>query len=114
MRTIENHVESCHCWECGGYGKVEGEVAVPDPIRGGELQEKLYECTACYGEGERYRAKLTQTTVIRAFLTQAKNALEDIELLDTDLDAIYGKIDDAIGDIETYETKVGTRNGQSK
>ena len=114
MRTIENHVEACHCWVCGGYGKVEGEVAVPDPIRGGELQERLYECTACHGEGERYRAKLTQTTVIRAFLTQAKNALEDIELLDTDLDRIYGKIDDAIGDIETYETKVGTRNGQSK
>lgn len=113
-RYIESHVEACHCWVCGGYGKVEGEVAVPDPIRGGELQEKLYECTACYGEGERYRAKLTQTTVIRAFLTQAKNALEDIEMNSSDLDAIYGKIDDAIGDMERYETKVGTRNGQGE
>ena len=110
MRTIENHVESCHCWQCGGYGKVEGEVAVPDPIRGGDLVERVYECTKCQGGGEMYRAKLTQTTVIRAFLKQAKNALEDIELLDTDLDKIYSKIDDAIGDIERYERKVGTRN----
>jgi hypothetical protein len=99
MRTIENHVESCHCWECGGYGKVAGD----------ESPERVYECTVCYGEGERYRAKLTQTTVIRAFLTQAEHALEDIELLDTDIDRIYGKIDDVIGDIERYERKVGTR-----
>ena len=55
--------------------------------------------------GELLRAKITQTTVIRAFLTQAKHALEDIELLDTDIDRIYGKIDDAIGDIERYEKK---------
>jgi hypothetical protein len=33
MRTIENHVERCHCWECGGYGKKEYEQAVPDPKR---------------------------------------------------------------------------------
>ena len=57
------------------------------------------------------RAKLTQTTVIRALLTQAKHAIEDIEVLDTDIDRIYGKIDDAIGDMERYETKVGTRDG---
>ena len=110
MRTIENHVEACHCWVCGGYGKVEGEVVVPDPIRGGELQEKLYECPACYGEGEQYRAKLTQTTVIRAFLTQAKNALEDIDMNSSDLDTIYSKIDDVIGAVERYELKVGTRD----
>jgi len=109
-RYIESHVEACHCWVCGGYGKVEGEVAVPDPIRGGELQEKLYECTACYGEGERYRAKLTQTTVIRAFLTQAKNALEDIEMNSSDLDTIYSKIDALVGDVENYERRVGTRD----
>jgi len=106
----ENHVERCHCWECGGYGKVTGEVGVPDPIRGGELVERVYECINCHGDGELCRAKITQTTVIRAFLTQAKHALEDIELLDTDIDRIYGKIDDAIGDIERYEKKVGTRN----
>ena len=111
MRTIENHVESCKCWECGGYGKVTGEVGVPDPIRGGELVERVYECTKCYGEGELYRAKLTQTTVIRAFLTQAKHALEDIEMNSTDLDTIYGKIDDLVGDVERYERKVGTRDG---
>jgi len=110
MRTIENHVERCHCWECGGYGKKEYEQAVPDPIRGGDLVGVMGECDGCEGNGELLRAKITQTTVIRAFLTQAKHALEDIELLDTDLDAIYGKIDDAIGDIERYETKVGTRN----
>jgi len=106
----ENHVERCHCWECGGYGKVAGEVGVPDPIRGGELVERVYECTLCYGNGELYRAKLTQTTVLRALLTQAKHAIEDIEVLDTDIDRIYGKIDDAIGDMERYETKVGTRD----
>ena len=86
----ENHVESCKCWECGGYGKITGEGLVSDPIRGGELVERVYECTLCYGRGDLYRAKLTQTTVIRAFLTQAKHA-EDIELLDTDIDRIYGK-----------------------
>lgn len=71
----------------------------------------MYECTKCYGEGELYRAKLTQTTVIRAFLTQAKHALEDIELNSTDLDTIYSKIDDLVGDVERYERKVGTRDG---
>ena len=109
MRKIENHVERCHCWKCGGHGKVEGEEAVPDPIRGGDLVEKVYECTKCYGGGEMFRTKLTQTTVIRAFLTQAKNALEDIDLIDSDLDLAYGRIDDVIGDIENYERKVGTR-----
>lgn len=101
MRTIENHVESCHCWVCDGYGKVAGDAS-PD---------RMYECTACHGEGERYRAKLTQTTVIRAFLTQAKNALEYIEMNSLDLDTIYSKIDDVIGDVEQYERKVGTRDG---
>ncbi len=68
------------------------------------------ECDGCDGDGELLRAKITQTTVVRAFLTQAKHALEDIEVLDTDIDRIYGKIDDAISDIERYETKVGTRD----
>jgi hypothetical protein len=107
---MENYVERCHCWECGGYGKVIGEVGIPDPIRGGELVERVYECTKCYGEGEKYRVKLTQTTVIRAFLTQAKHALEDIQLTDSDLDQIYTTIDGAVGDIERYERKVGTRD----
>jgi hypothetical protein len=107
---MENHVERCHCWECGGWGKVEYEEPRPDPMFGGVLVGKIGHCHTCDGTGEKYRAKVTQTTVIRAFLTQAKNALEDIELLDTDLDAIYGKIDDAIGDIERYERKVGTRD----
>ena len=111
MRTIENHVESCKCWDCGGWGKVEYEEPRPDPMLGGELVGKIGHCHTCDGTGELYRAKVTQTTVIRAFLTQAKNALEYIELLDADLDAIYGKIDDAIGDMERYETKVGTRDG---
>lgn len=111
MRTIENHVESCKCWDCGGWGKVEYEEPRPDPIVGGELVGKIGHCHTCDGTGEKHRAKITQTTVIRAFLTQAKNALEYIELLDADLDAIYDKIDDAIGDTERYETKVGTRNG---
>ena len=97
----DNHVESCHCWHCGGYGKVSC-------IRGDE--EEWGHCHDCDGSGGLYRAKLTQTTVIRAFLTQAKHALEDIEVLDTDLDRVYGKIDDAIGDIERYEKKVGTRD----
>ena len=100
MRTIESHVESCHCWVCDGYGKVAGD----------ETPDRVYECTACYGEGERYRAKLTQTTVIRAFLTQAKNALEDIEMNSSDLDTIYSKIDALVGDVENYERKVGTRD----
>ena len=37
VSMTENHVERCHCWECGGYGKKEYEQAVPDPIRGGDL-----------------------------------------------------------------------------
>jgi hypothetical protein len=110
LLLMENYVERCHCWECGGYGKVIGEVGIPDPIRGGELVERVYECTKCYGEGEKYRVKLTQTTVIRAFLTQAKHALEDIQLTDSDLDQIYTTIDGAVGDIERYERKVGTRD----
>ena len=102
---IHDHVESCHCWHCGGYGKVSyifcGDV------------EKWIECPDCK-DGSLYRAKLTQTTVIRAFLTQAKHALEDINLTSGDLDRIYTTIDGAIGDIERYETKVGTRNGTSE
>ena len=109
MRTIENHVESCKCWECGGYGKVTGEVGVPDPIRGGELVERVYECTACQGTGEKWRTKATQTAVIRAFLTQTKHALEDIEMNCTYLDKVYGKIDNLIADVEEYERIVGTR-----
>ena len=35
-------------------------------------------------------AQITQTTVIRAFLR--KHALEDIEVLDTDIDRIYGEM----------------------
>ena len=100
---MENHVESCHCWHCGGYGKISY-------IWYGDI-EKWMQCDGCDGDGELLRAKITQTTVIRAFLTQAKHALEDIEVLDTDIDHIYGKIDYAIGDIERYERKVGTRDG---
>jgi len=107
----ENHVERCHCWECGGYGKKEYTEAVPDPIRGGDLVGVIDECDGCDGDGELLRAKLTQTTVIRAFLTQAKHALQDIEVLDSDLDQIYTKIDQAVADVEHYETKVGTRDG---
>tara|TARA_R100001509_G_scaffold153194_1_gene113905 strand:- start:679 stop:1008 length:330 start_codon:yes stop_codon:yes gene_type:complete len=107
---MENHIESCHCWECGGYGKKEYTEAAPDPIRGGDLVGVVEECDSCEGVGELLRAKITQTTVIRAFLTQAKNALEDIDLIDSDLDLAYGRIDDVIGDIENYERKVGTRN----
>ena len=108
---MENHVEACKCWECGGWGKVEYEEPRPDPMMGGELVGKIGHCHACDGTGDKYRAKITQTTVIRAFLTQAKNALEDIDLIDSDLDLAYGRIDDVIGDIENYERKVGTRNG---
>ena len=122
MRMIENHVTLripacvlCHCWMMfhafNGYGKVSY-------IRDGDVEAgsgaAWMECDGCEGVGELLRAKITQTTVIRAFLTQAKHALEDIELLDTDIDRIYGKIDDAIGDIERYERKVGTRDGQSE
>ena len=102
----ENHVESCHCWHCGGYGKVSY-------IRDGDVEEWGH-CHDCDGSGELYRAKITQTTVIRAFLTQAKHALEDIDLMDSDLDQIYTKIDQAVADVEHYETKVGTRDGQSE
>ena len=105
MRVIENHVESCHCWHCGGYGKVSY-------IRGDE--EEWGHCHDCDGGGDLYRAKLTQTTVVRAFLTQAKHALEDIDLMDIDLDQIYSKIDQVVADVEHYETKVGTRDGQSE
>ena len=106
----ENHVERCPCWECGGYGKKEYTEAAPDPIRGGDLVGVVDECDGCDGDGELLRAKLTQTTVIRALLTQAKHALQDIEILDSDLDQIYTKIDQAVADVEHYETKVGTRD----
>jgi hypothetical protein len=93
---------------------VQGTRAVPDPIRGGDLEEVWIECDVCHSSGERFRAKLTQTTTIRAFLTQAKHALEDIDLIDSDLDQIYTKIDQVVADVEHYETKVGTRNGKSE
>ena len=99
---MENHVERCHCWECGGYGKVSY-------IRDGDV-EAWMQCDGCDGDGELLRAKITQTTVIRAFLTQAKHALEDIDLMDSDLDQIYTKIDQAVADVENYEKKVGTRD----
>ena len=100
---MENHVESCHCWHCGGYGKVSYIFCDV---------EKWMECPDGK-EGDLYRAKLTQTTVIRAFLTQAKHALEDIDLMDSDLDQRYTKIDQVVADVENYEIKVGTRDGQS-
>ncbi|WP_290940875.1 hypothetical protein, partial [Hyphomonas sp.] len=80
LLLMENHVESCHCWHCGGYGKVSY-------IRDGDVEDWGH-CHDCDGSGELYRAKITQTTVIRAFLTQAKHALEDIDLMDSDLDQI--------------------------
>ena len=107
---MENHVEACKCWECGGWGKVEYEEPRPDPMMGGELVGKVGHCHTCDGTGDKYRAKITQTTVIRAFLTQAKHALEDIDLMDSDLDQIYTKIDQVVADVENYEKKVGTRN----
>ena len=104
MRVIENHVESCHCWHCGGYGKVSY-------IRDGDVEDWGH-CHDCDGSGELYRAKITQTTVIRAFLTQAKHALEDIELQGQfELDIAYDQLNDAIAAMEEYETKVGTRDG---
>jgi len=105
------NVERCYCWDCGGWGKVEYEEPRPDPIVGGELVSKVGHCHTCDGIGEKYRAKITQTTVIRAFLTQAKHALEDIELTDSDLDQIYTTVDGAIGGIERYARKVCTRDG---
>lgn len=42
------------CPECGGEGRCEYEVAVPDPMawRGGELQGRIMECEMCSGSGE--------------------------------------------------------------
>lgn len=42
------------CPECGGEGRCEYEVAVPDPMawRGGELQGRIMECQMCEGSGE--------------------------------------------------------------
>ena len=112
MGTIENHVEACKCWDCGGWGKVEYEEPQPDPIMGGELVGKIGHCHTCDGGGDKYRAKVTQTTVIRAFLTQAKHAIEDIALDGQfELDIAYDQINDAIGAMEEYEERVGTRNG---
>ena len=109
---VENHVESCKCWDCGGWGKVECEEPRPDPIVGGELVGKIGHCHTCDGTGNKYRAKITQTAVIRAFLTQAKHALEDIELQGQfELDIAYDQLNDAIAAMEEYETKVGTRDG---
>ena len=105
----ENHVERCHCWECGGYGKKEYEQAVPDYIRGGDLVGVMGECEECEGSGEKWRTKATQTAVVRAFLTQTKNALEDIEMNCSYLDKVYGKVDSLIADVEEYERIVGTR-----
>ena len=108
-RQIENHVESCECWGCGGYGRVEYTKDVPDPIRGGESVGVVGECEECGGSGEKWRTKATQTAVIRAFLVQTKHALEDIEMNCTYLDKVYGKIDNLIADMEEYERIVGTR-----
>ena len=108
---MENHVERCHCWECGGYGKKEYTEAVPDPIRGGALVGVIDECDGCNGDGEMFRAKSTTTAGLRAILTQAKNAMEHIEIMSNDLDKIYGQIDHTIADVERYERKVGTRDG---
>ena len=99
----ENHVESCHCWHRGGYGKVSY-------IDGTGMSRTGVTVTTVDGNGELYRAKITQTTVIRAFLTQAKHALEDIELMDSDLDQIYTKIDQVVADVEHMEKKVETRD----
>jgi len=105
----ENHVESCKCWDCGGWGKVEYEEPRPDPIVGGELVGKIGHCHTCDGTGEKWRTKATQTAVIRAFLTQTKHALEDIEMNCTYLDKVYGKLDSLIADMEEYERIVGKR-----
>ena len=94
----ENHVESCHCWHCGGWER-QGLVHIEATRR------KWGHCHDCDGTGGEYRAKITQTTVIRAFLTQAKHALEDIDLMDSDLDQIYTKIDQVVADVEELRDK---------
>ena len=45
MRMIENHVERCHCWHCGGYGKVSY-------IRDGDVEAWMECCHDCDGNGE--------------------------------------------------------------
>ncbi len=109
MRTIENHVESCHCWVCGGYGKVAGEVAIPDPIRGGYLQEVMVECEECEGQWREVADKGHTDCCDPCLSYATKHALEDIEMNCTYLDKVYGKIDNLIADVEEYERIVGTR-----
>ena len=104
------NVERCYCWVCGGSGEVEYEDAIPDPIRGGDIVGVMGDCQECDAGGEMFRAKATTTTGLRAILTQAKNAMEDIEIMSDDLDKIYTKIDQVVADVEHYETKVGTRD----
>lgn len=42
------------CPDCGGEGRCEYEIAVPDwgAPRGGELQGKIMECETCGGSGD--------------------------------------------------------------
>ena len=105
------NVERCCCWVCGGSGEVEYEEAIPDPIRGGDIVGVMGDCQECDAGGEMFRAKATTTAGLRAILTQAKNAMEHIEIMSNDLDKIYGQIDHTIADVERYERKVGTRDG---
>ena len=43
--------EARECGECQGEGRAVYEVAVPDYMRGGYLDEQEMECQACNGDG---------------------------------------------------------------
>lgn len=43
--------EAVVCGECQGEGRAVYEVAVPDYMRGGYLDEQEMECQACNGDG---------------------------------------------------------------
>ena len=106
MRMIENHVESCHCWDVG-------------TVRISNCKYPRSDVAGC-------RAMTSATTLrcggrVRAMFdhtddgdpcfphTGKTRTRRHRMVLDTDIDRIYGKIDDAIGDIERAERKVGTR-----
>ena len=43
--------EAKECEECQGQGRAVYEVAVPDYMRGGYLDEQEMECQSCNGDG---------------------------------------------------------------
>jgi hypothetical protein len=83
------------CLACDGGGIVEYDKPVIDHANGGWIDSSYGRCDACHGEGDLHVLSEFTSLDIMSFLDEAATILENVDIVDSKLDDIYGHIRDA-------------------